>query len=35
MNPPGTPYTGVDRRANTFGRRNTLPYHHDEVGGRK
>jgi chromosome partitioning protein len=35
-NPPGTPYVGVERRANTFGRRNTLPYHHhDEVGGRK
>jgi chromosome partitioning protein len=35
-NPPGTPYVGVERRANTFGRRNTLPFHHhDEVGGRK
>jgi chromosome partitioning protein len=35
-NPPSAPYAGVERRANTFGRRNTLPYHHhDEVGGRK
>lgn len=36
INPPGAPYVGVDRRAHTFGRRTTLPYHHhDEAGGRK
>ena len=36
INPPGAAYHGVERRANTFGRRTTLPYHHhDEVGGRK
>jgi len=35
-NPPGTPYFGVERRANTFGRRHSVPFHHhDEAGGRK
>lgn len=35
VNPPATPYLGVERRANTFGRRTILPYHHEETGGRK
>ncbi len=33
VNPPGTPYVGVERRTGTFGRRQILPYHHNE--GRK
>jgi chromosome partitioning protein len=38
VNPPGTPYFGVERRAapaGTFGRRSTLSYHNEETGGRK
>ena len=35
VTPPTTPYFGVERRANTFGRRSILPYHHEETGGRK
>jgi len=35
VNPPDAPFLGVERRANTFGRRTILPYHHEVTGGRK